>query len=446
MDDISAYLKLRNRVYYYRRRVPQQFRDCENRSEVLISLKTDSRNAALAKAQMINAQVEEHWQALRDARSDQARLSAQQRFEAAITIAQKEGFRFLPAQEVVKLNDEEFLSRVQAAAKGPNVARAVLGTIDRPSMTLDDVFDEYEKLTRSERAGHGKDQLRRWRNPRLKAIKAFHQVIGFQKQLSEITRNDALLFREWWQDRINEEGMTGEGANKDFQNLNKMFKTVNDALRLDLVSPFDGLALRLVENDPRPPLTNDQLRAIINSPQLMQMNEEARFVLLVKMETGARTREICGLDPDDNEIRLDGPIPHIDIRPNKYRALKVTHTKRLLPLVGVALEALQQMPRGTDRYRQGADSWSATVNKFLRENQLLPTQRHTVNSIRHSFEDRLTKVEPPDKVQAYLMGHKYVRPRYGAGPDLEQTVGWLKRIELKDVHPARLISDEPDEP
>jgi len=48
----------------------------------------------------------------------------------------------------------------------------------------------------------------------------------------------------------------------------------------------------------------------------------------------------------------------------------------------------------------------------------IPTQQHTIYSLRHSFQDRLLPVNTPDRIQADLMGHKFNRPQYGEGATL----------------------------
>lgn len=47
---------------------------------------------------------------------------------------------------------------------------------------------------------------------------------------------------------------------------------------------------------------------------------------------------------------------------------------------------------------------SALVNKYLAAQGLLPGEDHSFYSLRHTFEDRLTAVEAPEKVVASLMG------------------------------------------
>lgn len=145
-------------------------------------------------------------------------------------------------------------------------------------------------------------------------------------------------------------------------------------------------------------------------------------------DTGARPSELVGLNPENGDIRLDTAILNIDIRPESKKGLKTPYSERKIPLTGASLFAFQQLPNGFDHYYRKSDLLSATLNKYLKENSLLPTKKHCVYSLRHSFEDRLTAVEPPDKVQAALMGHKYDRPRNGDGPSLEQKKKWLDKI------------------
>jgi integrase len=108
--------------------------------------------------------------------------------------------------------------------------------------------------------------------------------------------------------------------------------------------------------------------------------------------------------------------------------MKTEQSQRDIPLVGVSLMAAQLHPHGFPRYRDRAASLSALVNKVMSGRGLLPGPGYTLYSLRHTFEDRLTKVEAPDKVAAALMGHKFHRPRYGLGPSLEQKFEWLQRI------------------
>lgn len=145
-------------------------------------------------------------------------------------------------------------------------------------------------------------------------------------------------------------------------------------------------------------------------------------------DTGLRLSEAANLLPE--HIRLDDKIPHVQIRATG-RKLKTDHSARDIPLVGCALAAMKLQPNGFPRYRDKAASLSALVNKVLKSKSLLPTKGHSLYGLRHTFEDRLTAVEAPEKVIASLMGHKWIRPKYGAGPSLEQKQRWMRKIAFK---------------
>jgi len=124
--------------------------------------------------------------------------------------------------------------------------------------------------------------------------------------------------------------------------------------------------------------------------------------------------------------------------------LKPPNAARDIPLVGIALEALKSHPEGFPRYVDKAPSLSALVNKCLRNRGLLPVEGQSVYSLRHAFEDRLQAAEAPEKLIADLMGHKWYRPRYGAGPTLEQKAKWIERVAYKVIaHPNDDISPMP---
>src|SRR5690606_32916525 len=140
----------------------------------------------------------------------------------------------------------------------------------------------------------------------------------------------------------------------------------------------------------------------------------------------ARTAEIFRSPPED--IHLDCEVPYISIKDRPGRPLKTAHSARDLPLVGLAIDALRQLPNGFPTYRDKPDLLSNVVNKFLRENSLLPSKQYSVYSLRHSFQDRLTSVNAPERIQCELMGHKFSRPKYGSGGSLSFKSEWMTKI------------------
>ena len=124
---------------------------------------------------------------------------------------------------------------------------------------------------------------------------------------------------------------------------------------------------------------------------------------------------------------LDANVPHIVIT-NEGKKTKTRESKRTIPLVGISLEAMRQFPAGFPTYRF-KDKISNTVNKFLRENELLETDDHTLYGLRHSFEDCMLAAGIDERIRRDLMGHSIGgRQRYGSGASLERASALLAAI------------------
>jgi len=407
---------LRGSTYYIRRRVPQRFARIEPRATVWISLHTDSESHAKTKAAAAWAEMIEAWEAKLAGQSE----DAERRFEAAKELAQKRGFRYLPAEQVATLPTEDVLERVEAISAPTGrpdriEAAAMLGGASEPVLTVQGALDLYWSLARDKTFGKSEDQLRRWRNPRVKAVRNFIEVVG-DKPIAEISADDMLDFRQWWLDRIEQTGLTPNSANKDFVHFADILKTVNKMKRLGLALPLGGLAIKEGEKTTRPPFSSAWIREKLLAPDaLAGLNTEARCIVLGMVNTGYRPSEGAALGPD--QIKLDGTISYISIEPNG-RQLKSSYSKRCIPLAGVSLEAFRQCPDGFPRYADNP-SLSATVNKYLKSHGLLETPKHSLYSLRHSFEDRMLEAGVDDRIRRDLFGHRLDRERYGRGASLE---------------------------
>ena len=420
-------IKLRAKTFQLYRRVPRRYSSVEPRQFVWVSLHTDSPSVAKSKAEGAWAQMIEAWEAkLAGDTSD-----AESRFAAARDLAASRGFRYLKAADVARLPTEELLDRVESVsvrkgAPDPIEARALLGGAPEPPITVSRALELYWTLAADRTHGKSPDQLRRWKNPRKKAVANFIDVVG-DKALAEISGDDMLDFRQWWIERIDEEDLTANSANKDLIHLGDILKTVNRMKRLGLVLPLSDLSLKEGDAKKRPPFSDSWIREkILADGALDGLNAEARCILLGMINTGGRPSEIANLQP--RRIRLDDPVPHIVIEADD-RQVKTKHARRTIPLTGVSLEALRRCPDGFPRYRDKA-GLSDTINKFLRENGLMESEHHVLYSLRHSFEDRMLAAGVDDRIRRDLLGHRLSRERYGAGASLEQARRILQAFAL----------------
>lgn len=369
------------------RRVPGRYAPVEPRKFVWVALGTDSPSLAERKGGAVWAEMIEAW----EARLAGDTTDAEQRFEAAKALARARGFRFLPVERAAQLPLEELRDRMAAVTMrkdGPDLieAAAVLGGAKEPPLTVTKALEAYWDLAREKTLGMSPDQFRRWRNPRIKAVKNFVDVVG-DKPIARITGDDMLDYRRWWLDRIEAGEVQPDSYNKDLVHLGDVLKTVNGLKRLGLVLPLTDLAIRKGENRTRLPFSDIWIRDRLLAPGALDgLNVEARNVVKLMINTGLRLGEASNLQP--GHIHLDGAVPYVEVAPTDARRLKTANARREIPLVGCSLEAMRECPQGFPRYVD-KPGLSATVNKFLRENGLMETPTHTVYGLRHSFEDRL---------------------------------------------------------
>lgn len=418
----------RGSTYQLRRRVPQRYRGVEPREVVWISLHTDSETVARSKADRAWGNLVEAW----EARLAGDNEDAEARHAAAHELARIRGFRYLDVGLVARLPVEELVARVEAisarqAAPDPAEASALLGTAPAPSLTLEKALELYWGLAREKTLGKSEDQVRRWKNPRLKAVRNFVEIVG-NKPVDAITRDDMLDFRQHWLERIEAGEVTPNSANKDLIHLGDVLKTVNTMKRLGLTLPLGELSFREGETRTRPPFSPEWIRnRLLAAGALSGLNDEARGLLLGMVNTGYRPSEGAGLT--GKTIRLDAAVPHIAIEP-EGRQLKSAYARRVIPLTGVSLEAFKAFPDGFPRYRESSAGLSATVNKYLKANGLLETPAHSFYSLRHAFEDRMLAAGIDDRIRRDLFGHRLDRERYGKGASLDHVARLVQEIAL----------------
>ena len=410
------------------RRVPRSVSHLDKRDFVRTSLETGSKKEAIKKSVIVNEFIEEYWKDLIQYGKDQIGES----FELIVKRAKLYNLTYKTAIEISKASLPEIVERLSLAdtvSDNEYDIEAIIGGKEPPSISLETLWHEYFEFIKPNLRSKSKDQFRKWKNPRLKAFKNFEQVCG-TIPANEITREHILTFRAWWSDRLHDMEMSPNSPNKDLSHLKSLLAFGQDNKNFDLDVEQLFARLRFQENDSkRKPFSKCFIKdTLLDWDKLEGLNDECKYFLFAFADTGARPSELVGLNAKAGDIRLDTKIPYIYIRSEKNREIKNRYSKRKIPLVGASLFAFKNLPNGFEQYFQKPDSLSANLNKFLRKNNLLPTENHTAYSLRHSFEDRLTEVEPPDKVQAALMGHKYDRPRYGDGPSLEQKYKWLKKI------------------
>ena len=425
------FLTRRHGTWHFVRRVPAEFAPLDSRGIIRHSTKvriSDDRTGRRAArvADKLNRELEAHWRALIGSSLD----DEMSRYELARQRVRALGFDFLDMPDLIARPSQAVVERVEGLAttgllqQDPAACAAVLGAVKKPVFPLSRLQQEHEAIVGDEIKDKSPEQLRIWRTERIRCVQNFVGVVG-DKPVTELTEDDGVAYVDWWRDRVVSGETNAKTGNKDIGQLSRMLKDVRIRKRHKIPDIFKDLRLRGETEKSRVPFENEFIRRQFLGGALNGLNEEARNVLYVMIETGMRPSEIVNLQ--EQTIHLDAPIPFVEILPDG-RQLKTVDSKRQIPLVGVALEAMRRQPKGFPRYRDKSSGMSGTLNKYLKENGLRPTSEHTVYSLRHSFKDRLIAVQAEDSLIDSLMGHRTGKPKYGKGPSLELKLKFLEEI------------------
>lgn len=427
----NPYLHLRAGNYYIRKRIPRRYATVETRSFLNLSLYTDSRQIAERKAAEVWVHLLEAWEMKLEGRD----AEGEKRLQAAVNIAARRGYRYLTAPDVATLPLEDLLRRLESPMdKRGRVdmqeADAALGLPPAPVMAVRQALDEFFRISVEDTLRKNPDQIRRWENPRKRAVANFIQAVG-DKPIDDLTTEDMFAFKAWLLDRVRTGAVRADSANKDMTHLLGMLRRVYESRGRDLPFATKGVMLKTDKDsdDTRLPFSPEWItKTLLAQDAMSELNDDARLIVLAMVNTGCRPSEIAGLMPD--EIRLDAEVPHILMRSNENREIKTRTSKRSIPLVGASLAALQEARTGFPRYAQNSATLSATVNKFLSENGLLETPKHSLYGLRHSLEDRMLKAGIDERVRRDILGHALDRQRYGDGGGLAFVRDQLLKVAL----------------
>ena len=452
MREEDRYLNKRGKKWHYVRRVPTRVRHLDGRDAIRVTLRTNSLEIARERRDAQEAVDDQYWATLLDLYArpeivDSRKLEfAERRYRAARARASARGLSYIPADELaITYGLEDIIERIQAfdhVDKGDKSARVkmeaegLLGGAPRPSPRLSEAFDIYcEKIAVTELLAKSPNQTRLWMKTKQRPIGYFIDVVG-DKPITDITRDDALKFYNWWGERLKpkkgKKPLQANTANRDLGNLRKLvreyFKYIGEESRQN---PFRNLSFKETVKAEVPPFENEWVRSKILVPGALDgIKDQARLIVYALIETGCRPSELANLREED--IFLDTEAPYISIRPRRGREIKTASSIREIPLVGVSLEAMKRAPKGFPHYRDRNDLLSQSLMSTFRKRGLLPSDKHVIYSFRHSFEKRMLEAGLDYGLRCLLMGHATNRPAYGDGGSMTYRRDQL----LKIAHPV----------
>jgi len=262
------------------------------------------------------------------------------------------------------------------------------------------------------------------------ALSTFLSLAG-DRDVRDYTRQDAKLFVHYLEMKGNKTATIRRRINS----LSAIMNYAYSELDLDKRNPFTRLFIQNEGADvfKRGTFANDQLKW--GYDKALSSGSTVKLLMPLLGETGCRLAEIVGLRLED--IDLDNELLHI--RPNSARRLKNKTSERVLPLVGYAKPAIDQVQIQADdewlfpQYIKSGHCYathaSNAVNKWLKKD----FGGLTAHSLRHTFRDRLRAVECPMDMIDQIGGWKSITSignSYGRGFTMDQYRQYLDKIMI----------------
>ena len=372
-----TYIRCRDGIYYFVRRVPDAVKSYYSSDRISMSLRTKSNEVAIRSIKSICQRLDDYWLGLRLQKMD------------------------IPAIHLVCSNEDS----------------------DDSSPNITDALDLYLRLK-----GESKDKT--FIRTATRNVEYIIKVLG-NRPLKSYSSSDASKFRDW----LIEQGMSLSTVKRVFSSVKAVINLTIQEYGLDINNPFSKTYMPEIEDKQYRESIPSQTIKYIQS-LCREYDDDLRWLIALLSDTGMRLGEGVGLLKSD--INLDCEIPHINLVAHPWRRLKTKSSKRCIPLVGASLWASRKIldnrnnsiyafPRYTTKDNCNSNSASATLNKWLKEKL---TEDYVIHGFRHSFRDRLRAVECPSEIIDQLGGWslRSVGQGYGKGFKLKLLFKWISNV------------------
>ena len=371
------YIRCRDGIYYFVRRVPDDVKSYYSSDRISMSLRTKSNGVAIRATKSICQRLDDYWLGLRLQKMD------------------------IPAIHLVSSNEDS----------------------DDSSPNITDALDLYLRLK-----GQGKDKT--FIRTANRNIEYIVKVLG-NKSIRSYSSIDASKFRDW----LMEQRMSLSTVKRVFSSVKAIINLTIQEHGLDINNPFSKTYMPEIEvKQYRESIPTETIKHI--QSLCRDYDDDLRWLVTLLSDSGMRLGEVVGLHKSD--INLNYKIPHINLVPHPWRRLKTRSSQRLIPLINESLWACKRIlehnddslfafPRYTSLKGCKANSASAALNKWLKEKL---SEDYVIHGFRHSFRDRLRAIECPSEIIDQLGGWslRSIGQGYGKGYELSVLSKWLLKI------------------
>lgn len=241
---------------------------------------------------------------------------------------------------------------------------------------------------------------------------------------------------------------------REIKTIQAVIAKVTREEEINLRNPFEAMTVQGLGSDRkvREPLTKRELSKLLN--RCIDDFDEIRCLIILQACTGARISEIAGLRIKD--IHTHEGITYISIKEYGKRTVKTKHSVRNVPLIELALNALNLQltsldesakaifPRYADGTTVNSDGVSATVNKYIRSIGIDKTS----HCLRHTLRDLLRHANVTVDIAHEIggWGSQAMAEMYGRGHDIsvkyDALTNALSHIQINKQLPKKITLKE----
>jgi integrase len=421
--------------YRYRRRVPGELIKLIGKREFSISLKTTDQRLALERYERVHREVESEIEAARavDPADADHRATLQTLRKHDLVAPTLKSL----APVTFQADPETFKKFTDAALRAPDhefdrIVEAKFFGVQEPPLRLSKATQAYLD---EHRDGDNENDLRK--QTKL-VVDLVREVTKESDPLVEAIDIDvAYAFR----DAMRAKGSARGTIKRRINTIRALLNFAKQRFQLTAyVNPFSGLDVPKTASDRRAkdrrlPLTVEEIKRC--NPFVMAKNADIADLWTMMMFTGARPRELLGLEWQDVDLVHD--VPHIIIRPNGIRGVKTDTSVRKVPLVGKALEVARARAKQAAKQAHGAvpvfpryastsgyNTASNLMTKAMKQAGVWERITKVPYSLRHSHKDWMRRVAPEYWVNL-IHGHAQggIAANYGGDDMLDQLAKYV---------------------
>ena len=406
------YIYKHGNQYWYQRAIPGKLRKILGKKTIKVSLRTNKISTALIRAKLQSAEHKKMFTNL---------------------INKKFSINFLNKVDISKFNlsfkddSDDLFSKmllnkkqiINLATKKSeqSIENFLFNNVVPNNNFLSKLLEKYLKLKKISTKSTQYSSI-------VNSTKYLIKICG-DKPIDEFSSKDSKKFQNFFilEQRIS----TG----KRYQsNLFNFFKTLYDYSNIDKKNPFENIKWPTTYFKPNiEPLNINEIKKIIS----ITKEEKSLFSIIIGciLNTGISVNELIGINR--NEINLNQFNPYIVIRSNDLRKINNIYKKRIIPLVGISLESMDNLLRlSSNEYPLynflGSNFTIKKIESKINFRIKKITDNKSLQSFKITLIDRLKKINCPEEIISDILGLKKRSIFYKNEVSIEMKYSWLNQI------------------